>query len=300
MPGHELDPRSRLQSLAYATDIDVLPQDAIVADHRAYVAVQTPSVPTFYWGNFVLFREPPTEGSRERWEADFERTFGERRHRAFGWDRVDGAVGHAEAEFVSAGYDLDVSVALVATDADLAPHPRANRDVVVRRLDPAPGADERAWAEVVELQVAGREDGHDEPSYRRFVGDRQAATRGRLHVGDGAWFVAELDGRVVATCGVIVTAGRGRYQTVETLESVRRRGIASRLVHDAGRIALTELGADVLVIVADADYHALPLYESLGFAATERVCGVCWWPGAPNASRHPVLGQLAGETPSKG
>jgi len=32
------------------------------------------------------------------------------------------------------------------------------------------------------------------------------------------------------------------------------------------------------VIVADAGYHALGLYESLGFERTEHVSGVCLWP----------------------
>jgi hypothetical protein len=32
------------------------------------------------------------------------------------------------------------------------------------------------------------------------------------------------------------------------------------------------------VIVADPDYHALGLYESLGFERAERVAGCCRWP----------------------
>jgi len=34
------------------------------------------------------------------------------------------------------------------------------------------------------------------------------------------------------------------------------------------------------VIVADLHYHALGLYESLGFRRRERVAGVCRWPRA--------------------
>jgi hypothetical protein len=33
------------------------------------------------------------------------------------------------------------------------------------------------------------------------------------------------------------------------------------------------------VIAADADYHALGIYESLGFRRVEQVAGVCRWPG---------------------
>lgn len=50
-------------------------------------------------------------------------------------------------------------------------------------------------------------------------------------VAGGAWYVAihpaELE--PVASCGVVVTAGRGRVQTVDTVTAYRRRGICSRL-----------------------------------------------------------------------
>jgi hypothetical protein len=48
-------------------------------------------------------------------------------------------------------------------------------------------------------------------------------------------------------------------------------------VVEAGRRA-TAHGARRFVIAADADYHALGLYESLGFRRAEHVVGVCRWP----------------------
>ena len=68
------------------------------------------------------------------------------------------------------------------------------------------------------------------------------------------------------------------FQAVDTAESHRRRGIASRLVAEAARAAAETHGAEQLVIVADAGYHALGLYESLGFEREEHVFGVCLWP----------------------
>jgi len=37
-------------------------------------------------------------------------------------------------------------------------------------------------------------------------------------------------------------------------------------------------GAERFVIVAYADYHALGLYESLGFQREEQMTGECLWP----------------------
>ncbi|MCW2949655.1 MAG: putative acetyltransferase [Thermoleophilia bacterium] len=278
----------RIRSLTYATEIDVLPTGAVVEDRGPYVVVRSPSNPTHFWGNFLLYRQPPAAGDRERWERDFTREIGASQHVAIGWDTVAGEQGVADSEFVAAGYRIETGVALVATPHELRAHARASRDAQIRMLDPAPGADEARWAGAVEVQVAGRGPGHSETDYRAFVAARMADRRARFQAGDGAWFVAETsDGQIVASCGIIVTAGRARYQSVDTLEPFRNRGIASRLVHDAGAHAIREHGAQRLVIVADAGYHALPLYQSLGFVAREQTVGVCWWPDAPHAARHP-------------
>jgi predicted GNAT family acetyltransferase len=61
---------------------------------------------------------------------------------------------------------------------------------------------------------------------------------------------------------------------VETHPEFRRRGICGTLVYESARHALGSLGAERLVMVADAHYHAARIYESLGFRPTERQLGV--------------------------
>jgi ribosomal protein S18 acetylase RimI-like enzyme len=271
------------RSLVWATDIDVLPLDRVVQRRDGFLVVRSPSNPAHYWGNFLLFERPPAEADATRWEASFDAEFGDEsrvRHRAFGWDRTEGAIGAAREEFVPRGYDLEESVGLVAEVGHVRPHARENKDVAVRALDPAAGADEELWDAVVELQVAGRDDGHGEQEYRAFVRARLADRRALFRVGRGAWYAAidQTSGDVAASCGVVVTGGRGRFQAVDTAPAYRRRGIASRLVVEAAHRSADVHGAEHFVIVADPDYHALGLYESLGFERAEHVVGVCRWP----------------------
>jgi hypothetical protein len=63
-------------------------------------------------------------------------------------------------------------------------------------------------------------------------------------------------------------------QAVDTAEA-HAAGHRSRLVVEAAHRAADRYGADRLVIAADPDYHALGLYESLGFQRQELVSGVC-------------------------
>jgi GNAT superfamily N-acetyltransferase len=273
------------RSLVLNTLIDVLPDDRIVRREGDHLVVRSPSNPGHWEGNMLLFDEAPAAGDGERWEAAFDAAFTDEpavRHRTFYWDRTDGAEGAAVSELQACGYRLERDVGLIASPAELTAHPKANREVEIRRLDPAPGADEALWESAIAVSVANdAESPSPDPDYERFLRARQVERRTVFAAGRGAWYVAldPADGAVVAGCGVIATGPRGRFQAVDTALSHRRRGIARRLVHDAGRDAAARFALDRLVIVADADYHALGIYASLGFRPRERVCSA-WLPPA--------------------
>ena len=272
------------RSLVWATDIDALPLDHTVERRQqGHLAVRSPGNPGHYWGTLLVFDDPPTPGDRERWEAFFDEAFGDDprvRHRTFAWDRTGGDPGDAEEEFVQHGYRLDDSVALVADSSGVRRHLRENRAVEVRVLDATEGADAELWQQVIEMEVAGRDPELTQEEYRTYLEARHADRRKLFRAGRGAWYVATDpgSGEVVASCGIVVAAGRGRFQAVETSAPYRRRGICSRLVVEAARHAVDVHGATQLVIVADAGYHALGLYESLGFERREHVFGVSLWP----------------------
>src|SRR4051812_22933102 len=106
-----------VQSVGWASSIDVLPLDKVVERRSGYVAVRSPSNPGHYWGNFLLFDAPPRQGDASRWEALFEDSFGNEHrvgHRSFAWGRTETDLGAARSEFVDRGYSLEESVALIA------------------------------------------------------------------------------------------------------------------------------------------------------------------------------------------
>jgi len=265
-----------IRSLVWATDIDVLERDHVLARRDGYWVVRSPGNPTYWWGNFLLFDEVPGVGDRERWESVFAAEFATSprvAHRTFAWDRTDGDAG-AAADFVSDGYTSERLTGLIAAPRQLRPHPRANGEVTVHELSPAPGQDEDLWDQVIDVQMAEPFE-HSPPEYHRaFLRRRQAGLRELFDDGRGAWFVALDQEQVVASLGVVVTGGRARYQAVDTLPSHRRRGIASRLVYEAAQLTLAAHSIDRFVIVADPEYHAIGIYESLGFEPIETVCGV--------------------------
>ena len=130
--------------------------------------------------------------------------------------------------------------------------------------------DDDDWEQAVELRLTVYEDAESD-EYRTFVERQLAESRAICERGEGGWFGAFADGQLVSSLGLIrALPDTGRYQTVETLEAYRRRGLAGRLLFEASRWGANALGLRRLVICADPDYHALRLYEALGFAVVER------------------------------
>ena len=274
-----------INSLVWATDIDVLSLDHTLARHDGYWVVRSPGNPTFWWGNFLLFDAPPGKGDGELWEALFEaenRDQPEVTHRAFAWDRTDGAIGDAEWELRPRGYELERTAGLTATPDRIQRHARANRDVEVRALDPRIGHDEELWDGAMRVWREQQHHSGETDEYRdTFLRRRQAGLREIFRRGRrGAWYVALLDGQVVGSLGIVVTAGRARFQTVDTLEGHRGRGIATRLVTDSATHAASGHEIDHFVIAADPDYHAIGIYESVGFERAESVVGALRKPTA--------------------
>jgi GNAT superfamily N-acetyltransferase len=95
--------------------------------------------------------------------------------------------------------------------------------------------------------------------------------------GLGGWWGASLDGRLVGDLGLFLQDGVGCCQPVGTHPESRQQGIYGTLIHEMARRALSAGRAETLVMVADPDYHAACIYESVGFVATEQQVGICWW-----------------------
>jgi GNAT superfamily N-acetyltransferase len=266
---------SSISSLVWATDIDVLEQSHVVERRDGYWVVQSPANPTFWWGNFLLFDEAPAPGDGDRWERLFEAAFGDRRdvtHRTFAWDRTDGSPGEADQELVARGYELERTTGLIASPTEITPHPRANAVADVRVLDPS--ADESLWEQVITLQMAQAQGDYLDSGYHEtFLRRRQASLQELFRDGRGAWYVAVLEGEVAGSLGVVVTGGRARYQAVDTADAHRGKGVATRLVVEAAAHATSRQLIDHFVIAADPDYHALGIYESVGFRPGEHVVG---------------------------
>ena len=261
-----------LRSLAWRTDLIFPSFDGEIVDRGRYLVIRTPSNPTFYWGNFLLFDRPPAAGDEERWPRLFAKEIGAPplvRHQTFGWDSPEGDPGAAQ-DFVTRGFRLIHSSVLTA--ATVTPPPHFASQIVVRPLET-----DDDWRQATENQILSREAGHDEAGYRVFKLAEMRRYRKMALARRGAWFGAFLGGTLVADLGIYHLSKLGRFQLVETHPEHRRQGYAGTLVYQAARHALGQMGVETLVLVADADSPAERLYCSVGFLPVEREVGLERW-----------------------
>jgi GNAT superfamily N-acetyltransferase len=181
---------------------------------------------------------------------------------AIGIDDPSGE-GGAIGELTALGLEVDLSVVMTA-DTLLAPN-REQPKATFKRVQ-----SDGEWLRATDLSLVDDAE-RDSPAHLAYAELRMRAIRRVCERGHGAWFGAFYEDEMRAGLGIF-SAGSGlaRFQSVVTHPAHRRRGLASHLVFTAGQYALSELGAQTLVIAADPNYHAIEIYRSLGFADRER------------------------------
>lgn len=252
----------QIRSLAYRTDIALLRAGgSAVADHDDHVVIRTPDNPTFWWGNFVLIPELPTSRDDvERGLGLFREAFPDADHVAIGVDVVTAEGG---SEGTLAEHGLEVACDPVLTASAL-PSGGSVPGVTIRPL-----LGDRDWAEQTELTMTDPDTG-DTQAARAFTLGRIASQRALVEGSVGHWLGAFVDGALRASLGIFGAGDSlARFQDVRTHPDWRRRGLASALIAAASSAARDDLGADTLVIVADAGSDADRLYRSLGFTAQQ-------------------------------
>jgi GNAT superfamily N-acetyltransferase len=250
----------QIQSLGFQTDLIFSRFSGEIIDRSEYTVIRTPSNPTFWYGNYVLFPKPPEESDITRWMEISAREFPDSKHTVFGFDGVKGEMGAARA-FEKLGFDVIETVVMTASEVH-AP-PKLNTDAEYR-----PILTQDVWEQVVALRIECNDE-HEPEGYKLFIRRKMLEYERMSEAGFGNWWGAFLNGKMVSSLGLFLEHGVGRFQSVETHPEYRRLGLCGTLVYTAAKHALEHHKPNVLVMCADPEYHAARIYESVGFKPTE-------------------------------
>ncbi len=261
----------KLRSLGYRSQLIFIAFDGKSTNHGDHLALHTLSNPNFYWGNLLIFDRPPKQGDFAKWTEAFRREFKDPKiyHVTLAWDCPTGEVGDVN-EFLEHGYLLE-STAVLSAQEVVRP-PKFNKQLHVR---PIHGADE--WERTLEIQIATAHGPISRADWEIFYRNQNQRYQAMENAGFGHWYGGFLNGELIAGLGIFYRDGVGRFQTVCTHPKFQRQGICQTLVYLASQAVLESGQVQDLVMCADPEYHAITIYESVGFKRQLTEHGVYWW-----------------------
>lgn len=250
-----------MQNLASRTDAIFLKRDGFLEEHSDYWVIRTPDNPTFWFGNYILFKKAPGLGDLARWREIHDTVFdGSLNHMVLGWDEP--ALGETQ-QFVDAGLVATHGIALSLHTPPQ--NTRTNPNLVVRRLQ---GQSE--WDAMTRQQYdADLQDFAYPGDDGVFRASQMAAAKRMADDGQGDWWGAFLDDQLVGGMGLFFDEARtiGRFQYVTTAITHRRQRVCTTILDHVVRDAFDRIKPEVLVICtgAEDDNPASPAYRNFGF-----------------------------------
>ncbi|QDU32009.1 hypothetical protein KS4_00370 [Poriferisphaera corsica] len=262
-----------LHSIGLQSDLLFFNQNSIITHQPDHLIIKTPQNPTFFQGNLLIYNHPPSSTHLTNWEDAANQAFSDQpltAHRCFAWDinpadpLTDPITSKAVATFESANYEYEQSIILTTNTINSPKHP--NSDIHIKPIT-APAH----WQAVTELQIDIGSKTYNEKLYRPFMLQRIKDWQHMINNNQGIWLGAFLGNTLAADLGFFWNQSLSRFQHVETHPDHRNQGICATLVHHACQLALNQNPQTTLVMEADESYHAARIYQSLGFAPTERI-----------------------------
>ena len=262
----------KLKSMALRTDLLFNRFSGEVIDRKEYLVVKTASRPNYFWGNYLIMKDPPREGDLGNWIGLFEKEIGSKNDRGFvtlTWDSVDGEEGVIQP-FSDLGFSIQRSMILTAEEVHCPP--KYNPDISIRPLE-----SEEDWESYIDIHYSPDWEYGSDESQKEFLKNEYEHFRTMVDSGVGIRLGAELGGKLVGDLGIYWDGDVGRFNSVGTHRDFRRQGVCSTLVYLASEYAFENRGIKKLVMEADEEYHAAKIYESIGFIPTEKLTMLEWY-----------------------
>ncbi len=259
-----------MENLGYKTDFIFFEEKGIITKLPEYYVVQSPNNPTFFFGNYLLLNQAPKANERKALEAKFDKAFAnmqEVKHYTFCW----GASGNNDfSDFTAAGYQHEELSVLVLNKEELIEPSRLNTSIHIRPLE-----SEADWEQWQALEIEEREEGLSLKNFMPYIERKKRGYQILVKKNRGHFYGAFIDEELVAAAGLFHKDTTGRFQQVCTKKSFRRQGICTTLIYEISKQGFQTL--ENLVIVADKNYHALGIYQRLGFLERFEQESLCLW-----------------------
>lgn len=240
----------------WETDLAILRHGgSSIEEFSDYFVIRTPLNPNYHWGNFILVSKNELVGDAGRWVQTFRDAFP-----AANWVSI-GMSEYPTNPEVWETFNLELERMEVLKANTLPAFPEIDPKYTSRILG---GKD---WDDLLDREISEnlRTGDHDPESYETFIRCAIEGYKDLSNRGLASWFGAFHGTELVADLGIVLCGKTARYQSVQTDENHRIRGLASHLL---GRAALwaSERGCSSWVIVTESTNDAGRVYRKAGFS----------------------------------
>ncbi len=250
-----------MKSLEFATDLLVQAGQTDITYYDDRIVQTTPDEPNFWFGNRVIFSDPPTDAALLI--AQFHRDLPAARHVCIGWDIPDLPLEEVTRVFEGTGLRVEQGDTLALRGA-------------LRRAPVPEGAWIRSfsspsdWRQSAAIaKVHHMKDGLPEAELETYLHNKSISRQAQIANGLGQWYGLFYGNRLAGDMGIFHDDRLIRYQSVQTHEAFRRRGICAALLCVCLDWARSRAPKALPVIVAQADSDAGRLYRRAGFELAE-------------------------------
>ena len=233
---------------------------ANIVEKDKYIVIQTPERLNYFWGNYILMKEPPSKGDFKNWVNVFDSEIGKRSEKGYCAITFDLGVNETfdVSEFLEHGFRVEVDK-ILTTNKVVEPI-KLNSELIIKEYDLSNDIDSYVEVHFDENWAYGSED-----EQKQFLKEQALEFSSLVDKNVAKRFSGYLDGKLVTDLGIYWNDNVIRFNSISTHPLYRRLGACSTLVYKVSKDLLNQNPSKTLVMQADEDYHAALIYESIGF-----------------------------------
>lgn len=242
-------------SPGWKTDLDILAlSGSEIETFDDHLVVRTLTNPEYHWGNCLLVIDPSSVDESEKWVEKYKSVFPNNGWIAIGLPQMPSDAAAWEQQGITLE-QLDVLTTSSLPKAQTLPDGYTSRHF-----------EKQDWEVLTRKEISDllAEGGYEPAATEAFAIESNASRQRLCTQGNAAWFGVFFEGELVASLGIVKCGTTARYQSVETDEAHRRKGLASHLLGLAASWS-KDRGCDSWVIVTEETNAAGRVYRRAGF-----------------------------------
>ena len=239
----------------WKTDLEILKlTGSEIIQNIDYLIIRTPTNPNYHWGNFLMVLDPNSVDSATRWIGTFQNEFPYANWTSIGLPCMPRKIDAWESN------GINLEQLEIMTTQQLPIFSTLSDEYTSRIIS---GDD---WELLINKEIQENLDSgqFDHLVHEKFVRDTNRSRKSLCDAGKASWFGVFHDDSLVANLGIVACDNIGRYQSVETNQAHRRKGLASHLIRIAADWA-REKSCNEFVIITESTNNAGLLYKKVGF-----------------------------------